>query len=99
MGADELIEERPEVNHGLAEILGARLTAPVTNDDVATRAVVVHHRGVLDGEGVEPMCGILNGVTTRTHDIFDEPIRLIYGSTWVIDEPPLNRAPGLCKLL
>ena len=86
MGADELIEERPEVNHGLAEILGARLTAPVTNDDFATRAVVVHHGGVLDREVVEPVFGILNGVTTRAHDIFDEPIRLIHGNTWVIDE-------------
>jgi len=99
MGADELIEERPEVNHGLAEILGARLTAPMTNDDVAARAVVVHHRGVLDGEVVEPVFGILNRVTTRTHDIFDEPIRLIHGSTRVIDEPRLNRAPGLCILI
>ena len=95
MGADELIEERPEVNHGLAEILGARLTSPMTNDDVAARAVVVHDRGVLDGEVVESVCGIFDGVTTRTHDLFDEPICLIDGSTRVIDESRLNRAPGL----
>ena len=31
--------------------------------------------------------------------IFDEPIRLIHGSTRVIDESRLNRAPRLCELL
>ena len=99
MGADELIEERPEVNHGLAEILGARLTAPMTNDNFAARSVVVQHSGVLDGEIVQPAIGILNRVTTCTHDFFDEAIRLIHGSPWVIDKSPLNRAPRLSKLV
>jgi hypothetical protein len=93
MWADELIEERPEVHHGLAEILGARLAVSMTNHDLATRTVVVHDRGMLDGKIVEPVGGVLDGISTRTHDIFDEPICLIHGSTRVINETALNRAP------
>jgi len=99
MGADQLIEERPEMNHGFAQILGACLAAAMTDDDLAAGAVVVQDRRVLDGEVLEPVGRILNRVATRTHDIFDESICLIHGSTWVIDESRLNRSPGLCILI
>ena len=72
MGADQLIEERPEMNHGFAQILGACLAAAMTDDDLAAGAVVVQDRRVLDGEVLEPVGRILNRVATRTHDIFDE---------------------------
>jgi ATP dependent DNA ligase-like protein len=99
MTTDQLIEERPEMNHRLAQILGARLATSVTDDNLARRAVVVDHGGMFDREIFETVFPILDRVTACAHDIFDEPIRLIHGSTRVIDEPRLNRAPRLCILI
>ena len=93
MGADELIEERPEVNHCLAEILRARLAAAVTDDDFATRAVVVHHCSMFDREIIQTVSGILDRVAARTHHVFDQVIGLIHSSTRLIDESRLNRTP------
>jgi hypothetical protein len=49
MGADELIEECAEVNHGIAQILGTRFAAAVPDDNLPGRTIVVEHRGMVDG--------------------------------------------------
>jgi hypothetical protein len=94
MGANKLIEQRPEVHHGLPKILRARLTATVTDDDIAAGAVVVHHGGVLNREIVEAVGRILDRIPARSHDVLNEPVCFVHGRARVINESRLNRTPA-----
>src|SRR5215218_3005871 len=94
--AEELGEQRPEVDHRLAQILGARVARGGPGRDAVRGAVVLDHLRVIDrhvGGALLELVG--DRVAALAHDLDDERVGLADGGGGLVDEPPLRGAPAL----
>ena len=98
--AEQLLEEGPEVDHGLAQVFGARLVADGAARDLVGRPVVLDHDRMLDGDVRGAAIEILrDGIATLAHHLADERVGLADRRRRLIDERALRPSPALGEAL
>ena len=96
VATQELVEERTEVDHRLAQVLGAGVALRGANGDAVRGAVVLDDHGMVDRHVCSALLEVLgDGVAALAHDLRDERVGLGHRGRRLIDEGPLRRGPAL----
>lgn len=94
-GVEEVLEERPVVDHCLAQVFGGCLTALLADRDVVRRSVVLNDVRMVYGDVGGALLEVTDGVATNLHQIRDEVVGFDHGAFRVIDELRLVGPPRL----
>jgi hypothetical protein len=89
----ELVKERPVVDHGLTHFFRAGVTLLVSQRECARGAVILNYHRMIDRQVVRTLIEIFKRVATRGHHLRDELIGVADGAIRVIDKAPLNAMP------
>src|ERR1044071_492882 len=91
--AEQIGEERSEVDHRLSQVFGGGASALVVAHDVARRAIVHDDVRMIDRDVGNTLLEIANGIATRVHDVADEAVCLDDRALRIVDEPRLHLTP------
>jgi hypothetical protein len=83
------------VHHGFAKILCAGLAFAMTQNDVVSRAIVADGVGIVNGDIVGALIELAHGISECIHDVGDEPVGFIDGTSGIVDELLLDEGPLL----
>jgi len=92
-GFEQFVEQRAEVDHGQAEVLGGGLALGMAKHDYACGAVVLDERRVVDGYVGNLLLGLADGVSPGGQNGVDECVGLVDGVGGIVDEAALNGGP------
>ena len=82
------------MDHGLAEVLGARAFLVVGQGNAVGCPVILHDVGVIDRYVGRTLLEVLHRLTALSHDVQDERVRLVDGLARSVHEPLLRGPPG-----
>jgi hypothetical protein len=85
------------VNHGLAQVFRAGLTAIATLGDSMRGTIVFDHHRVIDRDVCCALGEVRGGISTRPHNFRDQAIRACHGPRGIIDELALHFTPTVAE--
>jgi len=95
-GSEQVIEQRPEVDHRLAKLFGAGLSATSTERDLLRRSIILDHVRVLDRYVSRPLFEIrVNRIASVAHHSLNQLVGLADSCYRLIHEVALRRSPLL----
>src|ERR1700680_2496926 len=83
------------MNHGLAHLFGRGLAPIVPQRDLVRGAIVLHNQRMVHRNFRSALLEIAEWVTLRGHQLSEKPVGVPQGGLRIIDEPGLNRTPGV----
>ena len=92
-GFEQFIEERPVVDHGLAQVFRGGPALGVAHYDVVRRAIVLDDGGITHRDVRRSLLEVGHGIAAVNHDAADQPVCRADGGRRVIDEAALHGGP------
>src|SRR5690349_23556552 len=79
------------MDHRLAEIFGARLSATVPDRDVMRLVIMLDDDWVIDGDVARTLVEIADRIAARPHDLADQRVGECNGARRAADDPARTR--------
>src|SRR5919198_6197929 len=96
-GPEELLEHRPVVLHGRAEVLGGGPTVVRSHPDLVRRPVVGDDIRMVHGDVGGPPVEVLHRIAAGPHELGYEDVTLAHRFGRMVDEAGLDRPPLLLE--
>jgi hypothetical protein len=96
---EQIVEQRPVVDHRLAKVLCRTATGPLLVRDPVCRAVVLDRRGVVHRQQLDLLGEPTRRVALLVHHHGEQGVRLAQRARRVVDELRLHCLPALRQLV
>jgi hypothetical protein len=94
---DQLLEERPVMNHCLAQLFGVGLPARLPERNLVSRPVVLQNQRMIHGDIRRALLKVADRIAPRGHYIAQQLVRFRYSPGGAVNEARLDPAPGVYK--
>ncbi len=95
--ADQLLKERSEVNHGLAQVFGAGLAPRLKKSAFVSYTIIVENQWMIHRNICRTLFKITHWIATRGHHIAQQSVGVGYRASGAVNESRLDSAPGVDK--